>query len=97
MLSEHIFEVVVLHPVEPVKGVLGQHARLLRHAGGRRVYDQNLLCPRALAVCEARGSSLELVAADAAPKRGLISRTGWAPFYRAHCLGSLIFRRWSAA
>lgn len=22
------------------------------------VYDQNLLCPRALAVCEARGSSL---------------------------------------
>lgn len=36
------------------------------------VYDQHLLCPRAVAVCEARGGSLGLVAAAAAPKRGLM-------------------------
>ena len=42
------------------------------------VYDQNLLCPRAVAVCEARGPSLELVAAAATPSRGLMRPLlGW--------------------
>jgi len=36
------------------------------------VYGQNLLCPHALAVRAARGNSLELVAAAATPKRGLM-------------------------
>ena len=34
------------------------------------VYDQNLLSPRALVVCEPRGDSLEMVVAAAAPGRG---------------------------
>jgi hypothetical protein len=49
------------------------------------VYGQNLLCPHALAVRAARGNSLELVAAAATPKRGLMrpllaflkDRLGW--------------------
>ena len=49
------------------------------------VYGQNLLCPHALAVRAARGNSLELEAAAATPKRGLMrplltclkDRLGW--------------------
>ena len=49
------------------------------------VYGQNLLCPHALTVRAARGNSLELVAAAATPKRGLMrpllaflkDRLGW--------------------